>query len=209
MFLLPTRSRPKNLRRFLEAYKACCSTASVYLIFDEDDPCLDEYQQIETPLNWHESVMPSSNQGILEKVNYIFRAIDNRPWYGLLGDDNVPVTFEWDKRLIETAGNDGVAWPNDGIRKGDFGTLLVIGGDLVREMGWLAPPGMKHLYVDTLWTEIGRSRGKAYYLEDTWVPHYHFSNGKAPMDDTYQRHAGFAENDRKIYESVIGKIHAR
>jgi hypothetical protein len=189
------------------AYIATNSTVMVCLIFDEDDPCLDEYMQIKKPMDWVEMVMPKNDDaGIMDLENHVMQYAPAQPYYGMLGDDSVPETVEWDQRLIEAAGSDGVAWPNDGIQGGKFGTMLVLGGDLVREMGWIAPPGLKHLYVDNLWTAIGRARGKATYLPEVIVRHHHFSNGLAIYDETYRRHSKFAANDQVIYAATIKQL---
>jgi hypothetical protein len=206
MFLLPTRSRPEILERFIDAYIRTQSTAAVGVLYDDNDPRIDVYERLSHPRDFCR-IMTCESDGIGEKYQEGFRLYPNEDWYGLIGDDNVPVTHEWDKRLIEAAGADGVAWPKDGINDGSFGTLLVIGGDLIREMGWLSPPGMKHLFLDRLWSDIGRARGKAHYLSDVSVEHWHFSNGKAAYDDTYRRHARFADGDRRVYERLVSELH--
>ena len=184
MWFLPSRARPAGASRFFKAYRDTGASTPGVLWLDADDP--SEYELSELPNTWKAIVEPRhSSLGAM--TNAFFDTFEQAPWFGVIADDAVPVTEGWDMRLVEAAGSDGVAWGADGINNGKQFTHGVIGGDLVREMGWLILPGLHRLYGDNVWTEIGRRRGVLRYQPDVVIEHWHFSNGKSPYDETYAK----------------------
>lgn len=167
-----------------------------YLLLDDDD--MHRYISVDLPKHWIPFIAPRAP--IAHRLQQIFEQFPNESYYGLLGDDLVPRTEGWDVKLIEVAGSDGVAFAKDSIYNGSFASHPVIGGDLVREIGWLSLPGLDHLYVDAVWTEIGRRRGVLRYVGDVTVEHMHFSNSKAAYDQTYRDHARYADSDKRKFE---------
>ncbi len=174
------------------------ATTPVLLWLDEDDPFLLDYTDIETPPRWQIATVSRRN-GHSEIYNDVFEANPNLDWYGFLADDVVPETMGWDTTLIRAAGRTGVAYGDDGINGEALGTHPVIGGDLVREIGWLALPGLHRIYIDTVWNEIGRMRGCVKYLPNVKLTHHHFSNRMALRDGIYRKPK--KPEDRAIYQA--------
>ena len=195
MWFLPSRSRAGNVKRFFEAYRRTGAVSPGVLRIDADDA--GDYLGIELPVGW--SLHIGQRMTLGEMTNEFFQLNPLAPWYGLIGDDVVPVTLGWDKTLISLAGRCGIAYPNDNHQAPQLACHMVIGGDLVREMGWLALPGLDRLYIDTVWTDIGRGRAVMVYAPGVLVEHYHFSNGKAPMDAVYKKPN--AQRDALCYEA--------
>lgn len=135
--------------------------------------------------------------GLAALYNEAFQACPDRPWYGVMADDVVPETPGWAEALIETAGNDGLAFGDDRINGSNHATHFVLGGGLVREMGWLALPGLSRLYIDTVWCDLAKTRGVFRYRQDVILRHHHFSNRLAVMDETYRKPDKAA--DKAIY----------
>jgi len=159
---------------------------------DSDDPMLGGYP--DHP-NWIVCVGPRKPLcGVYEEA---FEAYPDLDWYGFLADDVLP-EGNWES-LIETAGRDGLAFGDDGINGEKHAAHFVLGGDLVREIGFLCLPGLSRLYIDTVWCDIARARGVYRYRPDVRMPHLHFSNGRAPMDATYRKPQRDA--DRALYEA--------
>ena len=165
-------------------------------MLDEDDPMLGGY---EIPEGWNVRIGPRAPLSVI--YNRVFEEFPDLPWYGIFADDVTPETEGWDEKLIEAAGSDGMAYPDDGIGEP---THFCLGGDLVREMGWLAYPGLNRLYIDTVWRDIAKSRGVLRYLPDVKVTHRHPSVGLALMDRTYRKE-GKAE-DKVLYEQFRGSL---
>ncbi len=199
MWILPSRSRPQNLRRLIVAG----ITTPVYLRLDDDDPMLQGYRDIDFPLGWFFIV---TKRALLSSIyNAIFMAMPDLDWYGFLADDVVPETPGWDRLLIESAGKDGLAFGDDGINGGAFATHFVVGGELVRSVGWLALHGLDRTYIDTVWNDIAVERGVRRYLPDVKLRHHHFSNRLAMMDQTYRKPT--KDNDRILYEARVMEYH--
>lgn len=191
MWILPSLGRPHNAKRFLNAYIETDATTPVLLRINENDGGYEDIQY----QNWIVEVGPRL------PLSYIYNSIYQRyrcDWYGFVADDVVPKTHKWDTRLIEVAGTDSMAVPNGGHEPN--GTPhFVLGGDLVRSIGWLSLPGLNRLYIDTVWADIASARGVLRRVPEVVLEHLHFSNGKALMDSTYRKPK--KAEDKIIYEN--------
>lgn len=163
---------------------------------DEDDPTLGQYLSLDYPKDWN--VLVGQRVPLGAYYNQEFELLPDLPWYGFLADDVVPETQEFDRLLIDTAGKDGMAVPAGGETTGGS-PHFVLGGELVRSVGWLCLPGLDRIYIDTVWIDIAKSRGVYRYLPNVVLQHHHFSNGKALMDLTYRKR--HKESDRRLYET--------
>ena len=196
MWCIPSRQRPHRLNKLIAACRVTQMSTPAAVLIDDDDPCLTAYLNLPIPEDWFVSVgEPDGLSGI---YNRAFRAHPREAWYGVLCDDVVPETPEWDLKLIEAAGLDGMAVPAGGETTGGS-PHFVLGGDLVRDYGWLALPGLSRLYIDTVWTDIADERSVYRAMPGVSLRHEHFSNGLALMDATYRK--PLAAEDRKIYEN--------
>ena len=164
------------------------------ILVDNDDPLASAYRDMALPDSW--AILTNPRGPLSELYNRAFKANPDLRWYGFLADDVVPETPGFDRLLIATAGRDGMAVPAGGETTGGA-PHFVLGGDLVRSVGWLALPGLKRLYIDTVWVDIARARGVLRYRPDVTLRHDHFSNGKALFDATYRKPRG----DRAIYDA--------
>lgn len=196
MWILPSRGRPKNLIRFFEHWHLTKADTPGVVVLDRDDPELDGYREVTIPSAW--SLIVIEPIGLGATFNYVFDNWPNNPWYGMLADDVIPRTKGWDRILVNAAGNDGVSYADDGINGERQVTHCVLGGDLVRSLGWICLPGLKRIYIDNVITEIGQDRRVLHYCGHVSLEHMHFSNNKSPMDHTYEKPD--AASDRDIYE---------
>lgn len=194
MWVCPTRSRPDNLGRLIEAYRATGATTPVALLLDECDPALPSYLALTLPRGWDRRI--GKRDGLSGIYNRFFAVAPRLEWYGLIADDVVPETEGWDRRLIETAGDDGMAVPSGGETTGGC-PHFVLGGDLVRSMGWLSLPDLDRLYIDTVWGDIAKAKGVYRDCPEIMLRHRHFSNGLAPFDKTYRKDN--KAQDRAVY----------
>ena len=193
MFVLPSRGRPHNLKRLLAAWP---ETYPVWLRLDEDDAALSDYRKLKWPGHWQVEVGPRTP--LSEVYNTAFQRHPESDWWGFIADDVVPETCEWENRLIEAAGSDGMAVPAGG-HDPEGAPHFVLGGDLVREMGWLALPGLDRIYIDTVWMVIAKYKGVFRRTPDVMLRHHHFSNSLTEFDDTYRKY--HKPEDRAVYET--------
>ena len=195
MWILPSRSRPQNLQRLFDAWVKTGASTPVVLCLDVDDPCWPQYEVMDMPAGWN--VVLETRDGLARAYNEAFKRHPHEPWYGFIADDVVPLTNSWDAVLIDAAGKDGMAVPSGG--HDPLGAPhFVLGGDLVRSVGWLSLPGLDRLYIDTVWQTIAESRGVLKRVPEVILEHRHFSNHKALIDKTYLKH--HKQRDKFIFD---------
>ena len=197
MIVLPSRARPHNFRRLISACRETGTTTSAYVRLDEDDATLNEYLIAEKPSNW--IIVVGERLPLSGVYNEVYRSLPDAAYWIFIADDVVPLTHEWDRKLIEAAGTDGMAVPSGGHEDYAGAPHFALGGDLARSMGWLALPGLNRLYIDTVWWEIAEAKGVLRHAPDIVLDHRHFSNGKALMDSTYRK--PLKAEDKAIYET--------
>ncbi len=183
MIILPTKSRPDSLRRFIHHYRLTGGTLPIWVILDAHDAYC--YSAIELPSGWRRISVPAGTPlgGIFDKL---FKKYSDEPYYAMVADDVMPQTQGWDVIMATACQPDKIAWGWDGIQNENLPVHPFIGGNLVRNLGWWAAPGMKHWFVDNVWKQIADSLNCGVYLPDVKMTHLHFINGKAQMDRTYE-----------------------
>lgn len=195
MFIVPSRGRPHNLKRLAKACRETGMTAPALVCLDADDPALSDYLNVPLLREWR--IRLSSRVPLATLYNDVFEDY-YATWYGFIADDVVPETPEWDRRLIEVAGMDGMAVP-DGGHDPDGAPHFVLGRKLPDSTGWLALPGLSRLYIDTAWQDIATERGVLRRVPEVVLKHHHFSNRLALYDYVYKKPS--READKALYEA--------
>lgn len=191
--MVPTRGRPENAVRLAKAARetAGAELAQLHFLTDTGEPLWDEYQTLlgrDAP--WvYLSQVSAVPQRIGPILNWVAPSLADRFTHvGFMGDDHLPRTQRWDEELVRALnGRPGVAYANDLLRGADLPTMAVVSSDLVRGLGFFAPPGLEHLYLDDFWALLGRSVGNLVYRDDVIVEHLHPEAGKSAWDDGYAR----------------------
>lgn len=104
---------------------------------------------------------------------------------GFMGDDHRVRTRGWDRLLVEAAGPIGIAYGDDLLQGAALPTAVVMGADIVRALGQMVPPTLRHLFVDDYWKALGLGMGRLTYVPEVVIEHLHPSAGKAEMDESY------------------------
>lgn len=215
-WLLPTRRRPHNLRRFFAACRNMDTTTKGLVLIDKKDyeANAKEYGQIGMlmPFGWEIVQTEAESQGdkIREVANqYNFDKMD---WLGLLGDDQSPDTYHWDRILVSRLkGWNMVSCLDDfllntgtkfGQKERVAGTILV-SGELYRTLGYFFPDGTVHVYLDDVWEEIGLHTGCWEICRDVMIKHDHYTKNPELTDETYMKsygNNGFAATDYPFWQ---------
>ena len=201
--LVPSRGRPGNVERLLDAcVKTCRAGTEVLWGFDSDDPHLEELCAL-AGANYY--IMP--RMGLAPWTNHLARQIPAHQApraIASLGDDHVPETDGWDERLLaalEMAGG-GFAVPND-LRTPGFPEAVAISTPIVAALGWVAPTWSHHWCIDDAWNALALEAGAYLYLPDVVVAHHHPENKvpgyRAESDATYGEAAWSWERDRRAF----------
>lgn len=165
------------------------------LRLDDDDLTVPDTLSLPFPGPWSIEIGP--RVPLSQIYNTAFQQSPGAAYYGFIADDVVPETPQWDQILIEIAGNDGMAVPAGG-HDPEGAPHFVLGGDLVREIGFLSLPGLDRIFIDQVWLDIAKSRGVLRRVPYVLLKHQHFSKG-APYDKTYRKYR--KAEDRQVYEN--------
>jgi hypothetical protein len=201
MWSLPTRGRPESLKRFINCYKDTNASSTVYVRVDDDDVSLNDYMQVKLPDTFELIVGPRI--GLKSSMEEMFHKYPNEPWYGLAADDLIPKTQYWDQLLVNEAGLKRIAYPNDMGKDPTLPTHPVIGGNLVRAVGWFGHPDCYHFYLDNAWKFIGERLENIVRLEDVVVEHLHYSFKKSSKDQTYLDQKPNMQTDGEAFNKWI------
>jgi hypothetical protein len=184
LMICPTRGRPARARQMIESFFATQHDADLVLCIDQDDPLLTQYENIH-----YTYFLPQEPRTTTELINIAFKRLPLYRYYGLVNDDFVFHTKSWDRKLIEIIEEygDGIAYGNDLLRGGDLPCHFIVTGNIVRALGWLQMPALKHLYGDNVWKTIGEAIGRLYYLPDVIIEHKHWMKDHSLIDETYKR----------------------
>lgn len=187
---------------------AATSTADTVLMFvlDDDDPTLDEYVAAAETLQAagrHVGYGTGPARNMVQALNGAARMLvgehTKKPPYaiGFMGDDHCPRSVGFDAAYLDALREmgSGLVYGNDLLQGERIPTQVAMTADIVRALGWMAPPVLHHLYVDNFWRDLGQHADCLRYLPDVIVEHRHPVAGKANWDAGYAR-----VNDARVYE---------
>jgi hypothetical protein len=200
MIILPTRGRPENIKRFIRQYHETQASEPLTLVIDHNDR---SYDALELPPQFSVKTM-GPHGGITECVNAVFADRPNEAYYGIMADDVVPQSLHWDRLLADACRPAAIAWGDDDQQDIGLPTHPFLGGDLVRALGWVVYPKVKHWYADNVVLDLADGLGIGKPMMEVKTPHYHVLNAKADLDDTYLSQPS-REKDRLAYEAFKEK----
>ena len=186
LVIVPTRGRPKNAARLAEAFEATDSlNADLVFVADHDDPELPAYHLACPRLLIYRGEAGKGLTGPLNWAAGLYADIYDH--LGFMGDDHLPRTRGWDAHVLGAldAMEPRVVYGDDLLQGAALPTAAFMPSRLVRALGFMAPPTLRHLYVDDFWLELGRAVGGLRYLPDVVIEHVHPAAGKVAMDERY------------------------
>ena len=185
--IIPTRGRNENAIRLFEAINATADFTEVVFAIDADDVKTYNGLMDETAGLNNVKVVIADRMGMNGTLNHW--ALWFAPDYDyicFMGDDHLPRTGGWDTKLAEAIGTDaGIAYGNDLLQGENLPTAVVMSSKIIRALGFMSPPALKHLFLDNFWLAMGQALGNANYVPDVIIEHLHYTNGKAEHDDRY------------------------
>lgn len=178
--LVPSRGRPQNIGRLLDAWEKTHANADLLVAIDDDDPAVDGYKATGCDLH----IGPPNRLGpwlnILAPVYATQYDI-----IGNIGDDHVPRTDYWCDQIREALTTTGIAYGDDRVHGKNLATQFWITSNIISALGWMVPPGLKHLYVDNAVMELGRAADVLTYLPEMVMEHMHPIAGRSEWDEVY------------------------
>jgi hypothetical protein len=208
--IVGSRNRPDKTVECFEQLKKVSHISDFLLLINEDQqdlyPDIDGVKRVVVPASWGNTSTA--------KVNYF---VDQKLFTGYFTvsgiDDDCRVTTDgWDLLLslpLRAKGY-GVSWGNDTIQNGRIPTKWTMTVNIIEALGFVAPPGLIHLFVDDFLARIGKELNSAHYAPNVMMEHHHWLNKKAEMDETYMESASREtwEHDERIWnEYITGQFH--
>ena len=194
LVLVPSRGRPKNQERFLNYFFKNSTVSDVCFILDFDD---------EFNYSRFDNVVYEVGEALMlnEKLNKVSKKYYNDyKFISFIGDDHVLQTYAWDKMLINPLFKKmGISYGNDLYKKEELPTCSVISSEIIKCLGYMAPPELKHSYIDKFWLDLGTAIGSINYFNDVVWEHIHPDNKKTEIDETYLRGWSSQSQDKENY----------
>lgn len=203
--IVPTRGRPHNAARLIEAWQATEASAPLLFVVDETDEKIEDYAKLLRDSPEFVSWIRTPTKTMVAALNYGARKIASSTrvgrWIGFMGDDHVPRTPRWDERISATFLRFGpsIVYANDTVQGQNLPTQAFIARDFIFSRGRMCPQTLTHLYVDNYWKRLGELSETLVYLADVIIEHVHPVAGKAEWDEGYRR-----VNDGSIYGADHG-----
>lgn len=192
--IVPTRGRPESA---LQVVNAVVDTRQIHdtnvvLAVDDNDPMLDLYREVADTRSDAARVEVVTGGWMVAALNEAaIRVVSDSEVtaVGFLGDDHRPRTRGWDAAYLGALAElgAGVVYGDDLLQHEFVPTQCAMSASIIRALGWMAHPSLKHMYVDTLWRDMANVANRRRYLPDVVVEHLHYINGKATEDDGYRR----------------------
>lgn len=194
LVIVPTRGRPELCREMVESFHRTKSpNTKLLLYFNQDDPRLNDYHATfpQAPQDTRLEIGPRDFiANVYNQYSALFSEYD---YYANLNDDHLFITPQWDEKLIdicETQGNGwGIACADDHLTDWDkykHPSGCVISGKMTRVLGWIAPPGVRHIGIDVVQGKICQAINCLFRDPNIVIEHRHWVNSKRPMDDNYR-----------------------
>jgi hypothetical protein len=209
--IIPTRGRNENALRLFEAINATADFTEVVFAIDADDvKTYNGLMDATAGLN-NVKVVIAERMGMNGTLNHWASWFSpDYDYICFMGDDHLPRTGGWDTKLTEAIGTDpGIAYGNDLLQGENLPTAVVMSSKIIRALGFMSPPALKHLFLDNFWLAMGNALGNVNYLPEVIIEHMHYINGKAEHDERYAavNNAEMHNADEAIFaEYITGKF---
>ena len=192
----PTRGRNENHKRLAASFLAT-NPQRTTLVFSLDADDQQNYERVTDERIEYVVGEPARLIQILNRMAHFYERKAGSEIFGLLGDDCIFQTTAWEAQVVD-AYNDGalVIAPSDGLRDSRFPNHYFVAVELVRAIGFMAPPELEHLYGDNFLFDIGHAIGRYRYLPLVYIEHRHYIKDASLKDATYARANSDEQNKR-------------
>ncbi|WP_328903291.1 hypothetical protein OHR86_28220 [Streptomyces sp. NBC_00441] len=192
LVIIPTRGRPQAVPALVQAWDDTGATADLLFAVDNDDPELAAYKAEVAKLKGDPRFrfVYGKRLRLCGTLNQqAVKAAKKYRYLAFMGDDHRPrpAAMAWDARIREClSGGPGIVYGNDLLMGERMPTAVAMTADIVRTLGYMAPPSLVHLCLDLCWLDWGKGLGRITYLPDMVIEHLHPANGKAAVDQGYE-----------------------
>ena len=210
--IIPSRGRPHSIADLAKAFSDTTHhDTKVWITVDSNDPDLTRYRDAVTLAANPRITVTAVNGGCMSAaLNEAATKAASDPTVeaiGFMGDDHRPRTPGWDATYVATLREMGVGivYGDDKLQSEALPTQCAMSASIVRALGWMCPPVLRHLWIDNFWLDLGRGADCLRYLPDVLVEHMHPYVDKGVMDAGYERvnSLEMIDHDRDAYEQYV------
>ena len=183
--IAPIRGRRKLAEKMLASFTETADFSDLAFIMDPDDQ--DTYEG----MDWQgaTTAVLDPRGSFTEKVNSVALACAGAydACY-VVSDDNVFRTKGWDTIMmgaLADMGGTGWVYPENHKRR-DIPEHWLMSRDLIEELGWFAPPYVKHYYPDNVIAELGRRTGLIRFCPEAVITNEHYTVAGTERDEVYR-----------------------
>ena len=198
LVILPTRGRPENAARCVDYLKENSSISDIVIAIDDDQsdlyPRIDDVTyEVNPRLRMNGTLNLVANK-YADKYETIY----------FLGDDHIARTPGWDEILYDSikARGYGLSYGNDLLQGQRLATAVMMSTNIIRAIGYMAPPKLIHLFMDNFWMSLGQALDCLKYEQRAIIEHLHYLAGKSDNDMQYQE-VNSEEMYKKDQESFL------
>lgn len=187
LVIIPSRGRPLQVADLAQCWrKTSCGVARLLVCLDDDDPTIQLYPPRSRYPFVDYDIAPRS--GFAPRLSAVaVREARTGRWGAVASwtDKHRPRTPGWDAILAWALHlrRPGVVFGDDGMNGSWLPTACCVSAEIVDTLGYLCPPELAHLYVDTFWRDLGWSAGRLLYVPAVLIEHLHPAAGKGQWDD--------------------------
>lgn len=181
--IVPSRGRPNAVAELADAFVETCTAGTALIVaVDGDDPA--PYPKSALRVQESGTMVSALNLA----AAYALETLSPLA-IGFMGDDHRPRTHGWDKAYVDALRElgTGIVYGDDLLQGAILPTQFAMTADIVRALGFVAPPTQKHLFVDNYLKDLGQQARCLRYLPDVIVEHVHPVAGKVGWDEGHQR----------------------
>lgn len=214
ILIIPSRGRPQAVGHLAEAFSLTCTANTKLLIaVDSDDPDLVAYEEAveEAKKTFAQTCLHMMHEpgNMATALNMAMRgclSVFDARSVGFMGDDHRPRTRGWDSAYVQALKDfPGIVYGNDLIHGAGLPTQFAVSWEVAEAIGFLAPPGLRHMYIDNYWRDLGIAADGLTYLDGVVVEHMHPVAGKAEADEGYDRVNApeVFDHDAEVYRAYM------
>ena len=182
LVIIPARGRPDKAEFAFHELKRLSKISDFMIGLDDDDA--DNYPEIDGVIREVNPRLKMNGTLNLLATKYA----DKYETITFMGDDHVVRTDGWDEKLYEPIKNRGfgISYGNDLFQGENLPTMVMMSTNIIKELGFMAPPNLIHLFMDNFWKVFGQVLGCLDYKGDVIIEHMHYMAGKSKVDAQYQ-----------------------
>lgn len=204
LVIVPSRSngtgREKNVERFIQHWMYFTEGHSDICISldDDDEHYYERYQGVIYTVNPNERLVPKLNTACNKFIH-------DYKYIAFFGDDHV-IKSNWESEILSyyKQNNElGIVYGNDLLQGERLPTAVCISSNIIKELGYMIPTTLLHMYADNFWVDLGKATNCIQYFPNLIWEHMHPDTGKAHRDTQYQYAADVVHLDQHAYQTYV------